>query len=221
MNPVDFAIGLTVGLLLAAALYLLLSWYGRRPVSAIDPEPGRPSRESGPPYPPTGRSPQDGASGAGVDTTVAEGMPPGESAAGRIPEVARPATEVPTTTPPETLRLSHRLILHVHSQGIRPPSEIAPFALCQAGMVEAMGVPQAGLAAVLRRLEGAGILVGERAHVVGRDRRLKVYRLSSRGIELARELRLNSRGRPASTARRPRPRSADAPVATREVFAPP
>jgi DNA-binding PadR family transcriptional regulator len=56
-------------------------------------------------------------------------------------------------------------------------------------MVEALGIPQAGLAAVLRRLEAAGVLTTERGHVEGRDRRLKVYRLSSRGLEVAKELR--------------------------------
>jgi DNA-binding MarR family transcriptional regulator len=101
------------------------------------------------------------------------------------------------SAPSDTLRLSQRVILHIYVQGIRTPGEVAPLALCQAGMVESLGIPQGGLAAVLRRLEAAGILLAEREHVQGRDRRLKVYRLSARGLELARELRSRSSRRRA------------------------
>ncbi|MFI5415146.1 MAG: hypothetical protein ACHQ16_05720, partial [Candidatus Lutacidiplasmatales archaeon] len=94
------------------------------------------------------------------------------------------------------LRLSQRVILHVYAQGVQGHGEVAAPGLCQAGMVEALGIPQAGLAAVLRRLEAAGVLLGEKGHVRGHDRRLKVYRLSPRGLELARELRTRAHRRP-------------------------
>ncbi|MCI4366650.1 MAG: hypothetical protein L3K08_02740 [Thermoplasmata archaeon] len=76
---------------------------------------------------------------------------------------------------------------------------MAPPGLCQAGIGEALGVTQGGLAAVLRRLEAAGIFTVERGHVRGRDRRLKIYRLSSYGLEVARELRGRSARKPGMT----------------------
>jgi DNA-binding PadR family transcriptional regulator len=102
------------------------------------------------------------------------------------------------------------VILHVYAEGSVAPGSVAPIALCQRGIGEGLGVPQAGLAAVLRRLEAAGVLVGERAHVRGRDRRLKVYRLTPRGLELAREIRSRGAHDEPGEALRP-PRSSEAP----------
>ncbi|MCI4325640.1 MAG: hypothetical protein L3K00_07165 [Thermoplasmata archaeon] len=196
MNSVDFLLGLSLGLALAAAVYGLLWWMGRPARGPGFVPPTHRSTSGAPPPTPVSDSPEPEPqmAPAGAD-------PPAES-----PHAATGTASAPRSGPSggrnpaadETLRLSQRLILHVYAQGIRPSGEVAPLALCQAGMVEALGIPQAGLAAVLRRLEAAGILLAERSHVQGRDRRLKVYRLSERGLVLARELRTRSSRRRAA-----------------------
>jgi DNA-binding MarR family transcriptional regulator len=207
--PLDFAYGIGSGLIIAAVLYLVLRWTAARESSEGDwPPPGalRPSfahledplgldgtalAPASPDVPPTT-----------VETlppSPAVDPPPYRPIAPTAVRSSRPRDEGPgpprSAPAPETLRLSQRVILHVYAQGILPPGEVAPLALCQAGFVEALGIPQAGLAAVLRRLEAAGVLVTERGHVRGRDRRLKIYRLTPRGVDVARELRTRSHRR--------------------------
>jgi DNA-binding MarR family transcriptional regulator len=106
------------------------------------------------------------------------------------------------------LKTSQRLLLHVARQGSAGPSEVAPRTLCQAGMVEALGVSQGALTGVLRRLVAAGVLGVSREHVRGIDRRVQVYRLTPAGTQLAREVRARrpagaaSPGEAATSARR-------------------
>jgi DNA-binding PadR family transcriptional regulator len=61
-------------------------------------------------------------------------------------------------------------------------------------MVEALAVPQGVLTGVLRRLVAAEVMSERREHAQGVDRRVKVYRLTPLGEQVARDLR-----------RRPRP----------------
>jgi DNA-binding PadR family transcriptional regulator len=56
-------------------------------------------------------------------------------------------------------------------------------------MVEALVVSQGVLTGVLRRLLAAGVISERREHVRGIDRRVKVYRLTSLGEQLVRDLR--------------------------------
>ncbi|MCI4350274.1 MAG: helix-turn-helix transcriptional regulator [Thermoplasmata archaeon] len=51
-------------------------------------------------------------------------------------------------------------------------------------MGDALGVTQGALSSVLRRLEDAGAIVSEKAHVRGHERRVKVYVLTPRGQKL-------------------------------------
>ncbi|HEY6237649.1 MAG TPA: MarR family winged helix-turn-helix transcriptional regulator [Thermoplasmata archaeon] len=202
--PLEFAYGVVTGVALALGLYLLLRWLARRGASAPDPpEPAVPGPEverDGPgadPSSPAFAPPvtESSATPPVIETEPSVAMPH-ERPEPLEATVRRPASgrSVPPT---ETLRLSQRVILHVYALGTVPPGETAPSGLCQAGIVEALGIPQAGLAAVLRRLEAAGILMTERGHVRGHERRLKVYRLSARGLEVARELRTRAHRRPA------------------------
>jgi DNA-binding MarR family transcriptional regulator len=209
--PLEFVYGLAAGLALAVGLYLLLRWLARRSASAPIPpggavwveDPGRggsnsrgpdgsPDPAQSPPPPTTGN-----ADAVAPPAPVLHLPPTGPNAASVRASTAPPASgrSVPAT---ETLRLSQRVILHVYALGVVPPGETAPPGLCQAGIVDALGIPQAGLAAVLRRLEAAGVLTTERGHVRGHDRRLKVYRLSDRGLEIARELRTRAHRRPVA-----------------------
>lgn len=201
MIPTDFALGLGSGLALALVLFLVLRWLGRRPASPSTPPRVAPNGAAVPADdPPPASLVEPPPAVAELPTPSVSLDAPPESP--RPDEGARPTVApvrskvVGPAAPPDRLRLSQRIILHVASQGTLLPGDVAPRALCQAGIGEALGVPQAGLAAVLRRLEAADVLVGERGHVRGQDRRLKVYRLTSRGRELATELR--RRGPPKS-----------------------
>ncbi|MCI4329029.1 MAG: hypothetical protein L3J86_05540 [Thermoplasmata archaeon] len=207
MSSLEFVTGLAVGLAFAGALYAVLWWMTRRTHPPGLP-PGEIAPQVGPPPAAPSESPEPPASPATVvgevELVVPTALPDANSepASPSAPEEVPPSAEPMVghtrrgSSPPATLRLSQRVILHVYAQGVQVPGEVAAPGLCQAGMVEALGIPQAGLAAVLRRLEAAGVLLGEKGHVRGHDRRLKVYRLSPRGIELARELRTRAHRRP-------------------------
>jgi DNA-binding MarR family transcriptional regulator len=218
--PLDFLLGLSAGLVLAGALYLFIRWRSRRSAPTGPPPAGAMSSttdtsEWSAPRPlaiapdrPTDLAPTGTAPG------VSEPIP------ASTPAIVRPSSPDPNVRPvrsdlPATdrFRLSQRVILHVYAQGILAPGEVAPDGLCQAGMGEALGIPQSGLAAVLRRLEAAGIFTTERGHVRGRDRRLKIYRLTSRGLQVAKELRTRAPRRTVEPSRtEPRPVSRVSPA---------
>ncbi len=95
----------------------------------------------------------------------------------------------PPTVPAEALRLSFRLVLHIAAQGAVGAHEVAPPELTQAGMAKALGAKQNTIATLLKRLEVAQVLTSDVRHVKGAPRRMKVYRLTTRGEELARDIR--------------------------------
>ncbi|MCI4319718.1 MAG: hypothetical protein L3K23_06280 [Thermoplasmata archaeon] len=202
MIPLEFAYGIGAGLGAAAGLYLLLWWRARRIALGSPPPDGAvQDRLVFTGLPNGAGSHASGALSTSPEHRTPERERPPSTANSYDPPLRLPVGPMPegpvvassesrrSLPPPETLRLSQRVILHVYGQGHLPPGEVAPPGLCQAGIVEALGIPQAGLAAVLRRLEAAGVLTTERGHVRGHDRRLKIYRLSSRGVEVAKELR--------------------------------
>jgi PKD repeat protein len=114
---------------------------------------------------------------------------PGRSAAPE-PPVRSPEGRLPSpASPPEgSLRVSQRVILHLAQQGWLGENEVASVPFTQAGMSSALGIPQTSLTNVLRRLIAAGVISQDVRHVRGRDRRLKVYRLTPKGEALARDL---------------------------------
>jgi PKD repeat protein len=89
----------------------------------------------------------------------------------------------------DRLRLTHRVLLHIGSQGSIASNDIAPQGLTQAGMAASLGVSQNSLTNVLRRLIAAGVLTQSVQHVQGRPRRLRVYRFTPRGDRIYRDLR--------------------------------
>jgi hypothetical protein len=150
--------------------------------------------------PPLGAPPEVGGAPGPPATPPAPPMPavPGLEATGSIPAaIASPAGSPPiaperpprAVLAPGTLRLSQRIVLHLAGQGHLGPTEVVPLGFSQIGMSRALGVRQNGLTNVLRRLVAAGVLTEEMRHVHGQGRRLKVYRLTPRGEELARDLR--------------------------------
>ena len=132
-------------------------------------------------------------------------QPNGAAAAG--PSVASAATEPPAPAPPsplpaptpaaspakpastEALRISQRVVLHLSTQGVLGPHDVASLGFTQPGISQALGIRQNALTNVLRRLVAAGVIVEDVRHVQGQPRRLKVYQLTPRGDALGRELR--------------------------------
>lgn len=107
----------------------------------------------------------------------------------------RPSTPGRTNGAGGVLRTSQRVIQHLARQPRLGYGDVAPRAVTQAGMTDALGVPQPALTKVLGRLVDGGALIVTRTHVAGAPRRLKVYQLTAHGEAIARDLR--RRGPPA------------------------
>lgn len=102
-----------------------------------------------------------------------------------------------------TLRIAQRVVLHLARLGRFGPDEVAPPGATQGGMSEALGVRQSSLTKVLARLVAGGALEESTGHVQGAPRRLKIYRLSSLGEAIARDLRRSGHGGPREAAEPP------------------
>ena len=89
---------------------------------------------------------------------------------------------------PDVIRLSERIVLVLAREGRLGEDTLARATRTQAGLSGALESNQSAVAKVLRRLVAAGLLTEERRHVQGRNQRLKVYALTRRGEQLAREL---------------------------------
>jgi len=102
---------------------------------------------------------------------------------------ARNGTEPTTPGPPSDGQpLSARILLHLYRQGLPDPNRVVPVAFTQEGMSVALGRPQSAFARALLRLEEGGLIRSELAHVQGRARRAKTYRLTPQGESAARRL---------------------------------
>jgi len=161
-------VGFAVGLVVAVLLFFGRAWFStRRP-----PLSDRDGNGSGP-----------APSASPVPSLPVPLVPP-------VAHVTGPAgVAAPPNPPTETLRISQRIVLHLASLGSSGPYDVAPPGATQAGISSALGVRQNALTNVLRRLLDGGVLEEEVRHVQGQPRRLKTYRLTSRGELLARELR--------------------------------
>ncbi|HXQ93670.1 MAG TPA: PKD domain-containing protein, partial [Thermoplasmata archaeon] len=95
-----------------------------------------------------------------------------------VDTVAAPSgTDSTTPGPPANGQpLSARILLHLYRQGLPDPNRVVPVAFTQEGMSVALGRPQSAFARALLRLEEAGLVRSELAHVQGRPRRAKTYR---------------------------------------------
>lgn len=143
--------------------------------------------------------------GEGEVSTDPIGAPPA-ARAGRVEEapldgvarsssvsiMAGPTLATPTVTEleptQEELRISARLLLHIARQPRPAPRETAPEALTQAGMAAALRTSQSAVSNALHRLVDGGALEVERSHVRRKMQRLKVYRLTSHGELLVRQI---------------------------------
>lgn len=162
--------GVAVGLVLVVGA----SWWGyRRAAGARAANALVPSGAALPVHPPP-------AAGA-------IGTPAGDGAAIATEEPSTPAPGVPTSSSVtgETLRMSRRILLHLARLGPLETDGVAPVEHTQRGLVEALAVRQGPLSNVLRRLVAAGLVTEEIRYVAGSARRLKAYRLTPEGAEIA------------------------------------
>jgi len=88
----------------------------------------------------------------------------------------------------DEVRLSLRIVIHLDQTG--PPGDggVAKRESTQQGMAQVLSVTQGAVSKVLSRLVAAEVVRHERHHVRGEDRRVRVYFLTARGEELAREI---------------------------------
>lgn len=110
------------------------------------------------------------------------------------------ATPVPVWEPPpltdgraaganaESVRLALRVVVQLDRLGPPGPDGTARPEATQDGLAGSLGVTQGAVSKVLARLVAVNIVAQERRHVRGRDRRVRVYFLSSEGEGLAHEI---------------------------------
>jgi PKD repeat protein/DNA-binding MarR family transcriptional regulator len=167
--------GLSVACL-AGASYLL----SRRNRSAD----ARPRPTALTPLAPAAGSAASGPSGATLGATTDradEPSVPGPSGLDREPSATR-------SPAPDVRPLSDRILIHLYRQGIPDPNSAVPASFTQDGMSVALSRPQSAFARALLRLEEAGLVRSEVAHVQGRSRRAKTYRLTPQGESAARRI---------------------------------
>jgi PKD repeat protein/DNA-binding PadR family transcriptional regulator len=163
------------------------------PPEAISESPAiHPASNTGPAAPTVGNPVDSAPAGPGTMSEPVPSPPTAPAPPLTAPDPV-PAIPAPRVRPPEELRLSQRVVLHLAAQGMVPPHEVAMVTVTQAGMSESLRARQNALTNVLRRLVAAGVLSEELRHVRGQPRRLKVYQLTPRGEALARDLRLRRR----------------------------
>ena len=194
MIPLAFWEGLAVGIVVAIGGTLVLWRYllrrgqsGPRPGPTVVADPQElswpPAHSGGPEA--TGLVPVQAAA---VSPTVALAPPVPGPPRGLLR--SPPSVSHPSASPNGgTVRISQRVLFHIASFGRIAPSDVAPWGLCQGGMVDALEVNQGALTGVLRRRVAGGVLQVNREHVRGANRRVKVYRLTFSGEQLVRELR--------------------------------
>lgn len=197
MNDASFWWGVIAGAAVSAVVGTAVAWWlrtaaRRRPATAATPTP---DDRSTPPASDISPIPDVASLGPPRAQYVADLGPPPPPTAVRLPGEPDDAT----------LRISYRILLHLfrHRQST-PFSGVVPEALCQAGIVAALDVPQRRITGPLKRLADSELVSVELGHVEHHDRRVKVYRLTSRGEQLARQIRTQAVGRkPDATAEAP------------------
>ena len=170
----EFLEGLALGVAISGAVFVA-TWFAiarmRRPrPSRVLPD--APARVPGT-TPPRGDSLSTNSRGVGVPC-------PTDAPASAVAE-----PEALPPVPPATIRLSQRVLIHLlQHDGIGAEGKHGD-GLTQRGISVRLDAAQGALSSVLRRLEDGGAVASERAHVHGRSKRVKIYRLTARGRELA------------------------------------
>jgi PKD repeat protein/DNA-binding MarR family transcriptional regulator len=125
--------------------------------------------------------------------------PPGEPAPDD-PAVRRPIADAAFGATPErsgatrprafrlNVRLHERVLLHLARVGVDGPAELPSLDRTQMGIAASAGIGRNQVSSILNRLMVAGVVSRELSHVQGQSKRLRVYRLTAAGEELARQI---------------------------------
>ena len=204
----EFGIGLAVGIVLSLGGLATIRWFMARrrgevppaeiPAAAFgreakarpihSPSPHRPSPTTNRGWP--GLAPPSLAfSDPDPDGDLLSGTsvrsPPGPVASAAAQQVA----------------LSRRIVLHLFALGRWGPDDVGPSEATQRGICAGLSAEQSAVSKVLRRLEAAAVIVSDRRHVRGEDRRLNVYALTRSGELLAHEILARNVGAGPANAR--------------------
>jgi PKD repeat protein len=117
------------------------------------------------------------------------------------PASSNPAPTVSSLTPGNGRPMSEQILIHLYRQGVPDPNRAVPGSFTQDGLALALNRPQSAFARALLRLEEAGLVRVEIAHVQGRGRRAKTYRLTPKGESAARRLGASNPPRPTAEPR--------------------
>jgi DNA-binding MarR family transcriptional regulator len=185
VTSADFLVGLVVGLAVAGVTYVALRSYFRlavfrrseRPSSTVPPL--LPDLSDAPPAAPPASPVEAETTARPLEATGLALLSPSLES-GPAPSIAeRDLLSAPSEA--AALRLSQRVLIHLARHGgLSAGGE----PVTQRGILTALQVSQGALSSVLRRLEDGGAIASEKAHVRGRDRRVKVYALTPRGRTL-------------------------------------
>jgi hypothetical protein len=96
-----------------------------------------------------------------------------------------PGIATPLLLGPEAIRISERILYHLHAAQVTDEAGRAPVGLTQQGIQSALELRQGAVASALARMVAAGLVTSRLDHVSGRARRLKVYRLTPLGQRLS------------------------------------
>jgi PKD repeat protein len=128
-----------------------------------------------------------------ADSTLPPAPPPpsplGPPGAGAIAAGSAVVASVPTGSAGPTLSMAEQILAHIYGLGRLEAGETAPVGFTQEGIAQVLGRPQNVFGKVLTRMEAAGLLVADVRHIQGGSRRRKVYRLTDRGEDAARQVR--------------------------------
>jgi len=131
-----------------------------------------------------------------MPSTRSEESTDGRRALPAVPGQAIPAWEPPASVPTgppdsfeERVRLSMRVVVLLDRWGPPGDNGSARRETTQQGLAETLSVTQGALSKVLNRLRAAEVVVADRRHVNGVDRRVRVYSLTRDGERMAREVR--------------------------------
>lgn len=101
---------------------------------------------------------------------------------------------------PDRLTVGERIVVHLFQFARHADAFVCPPEMAQAGIAADLGISRAHAAIELRRQMDAGRVAVRLAHVKGLPTRRKVYHLTERGRDLAREVRRRATTGPVEIA---------------------
>lgn len=205
-----WALALSGVIVLAAVLVWTRRPGGRPPTGPTSTAVRSPPASGPPPRAPTEPSSSARSSPAAVGGPAASAAPavpvpqalqraaggamePPPSPGGTLEPASAAPLSAPTEVPRAGLAAERQLALRLIRYLATHPSALGdgsdPLrAHTQGALAAELGVTRGAVSKVLRRLDAAGIVASESAHVPGSGRRMRVYRLTSRGERIGRAL---------------------------------